>query len=294
MAALDGDPDVAVVIGHDGDDTFASLTTQVPTVVWAEERLFTPVGRLGAALRHLEDRARRRTHSEPAAVVVISPAERAWAEQRYPGTPVHVVDHVVDTTYWTPEPHPQPDDPDDEPIAVLAAGRLDTVRNTDGLLAVAGALTQATAASGRDAVAVVAAGVAGDPATQAALVDAGVRYAGAPPDLRPLYRRAAVALVASFATSGAKTTILQAWAMGVPVVTTPAAARSVGALPGTDVVVDDTPEAVARAVLGLLDDPDRRADLARAGRATLERHHTVAAYEQQVSALLEEVGTGRG
>jgi glycosyltransferase involved in cell wall biosynthesis len=74
---------------------------------------------------------------------------------------------------------------------------------------------------------------------------------------------------------------LLAMSLGAPLVAGPATARALQAAPGRDLVLADGPTAMARAILELLDDPRYRGQLGRAGRAYVERHHSlnVAAYE---------------
>jgi len=67
--------------------------------------------------------------------------------------------------------------------------------------------------------------------------------------------------------------ILEAWARGVPVVATPAAARGLGAEPGRELQVAADPGSFARALRELHHHPDRRTRQVAAGRDLLRREH---------------------
>jgi polysaccharide biosynthesis protein PslH len=71
--------------------------------------------------------------------------------------------------------------------------------------------------------------------------------------------------------------ILEAFARGMPVVTTTVGLEGIQAEPGEDVLVEDQPGLFAEAVIGLLRDPDAQKRLAQNGRALAE-----ARYDWQV------------
>jgi len=96
---------------------------------------------------------------------------------------------------------------------------------------------------------------------------------GSVEDVRPYLEEAAVAVAPLRLARGLQNKVLEAMAMRVPVVASPAASDGIHALPDTDLMVADTPEAFARAVLGLLRDPGRRERYAAAARACVERGH---------------------
>ena len=72
--------------------------------------------------------------------------------------------------------------------------------------------------------------------------------------------------------SGVRMKILEAWARGIPVLASETAARGLQATPGRDLEVF-TDEVSFRKALRRRASPGARADLARAGRETLHRHH---------------------
>jgi len=93
----------------------------------------------------------------------------------------------------------------------------------------------------------------------------GVDLVAEPADLGAVVARAAVAVIPMRAGSGVQNKLLEAMAVGTPVVTTPRAAAAVGATPGEHLMTGADPASLARAALGLLgDDEAARAMAARA------------------------------
>jgi sugar transferase (PEP-CTERM/EpsH1 system associated) len=115
----------------------------------------------------------------------------------------------------------------------------------------------------------------------------GVTVTGSVPDVRPFATRAALTVAPLRIARGTQNKILEAMAMGVPVVTSSAAAGGVDALPGEHLLVADTPEQVSAAVLGVLDDPAQRARLARAGRERVLSHHAWPSSMRRLDAIIE-------
>ncbi len=97
-----------------------------------------------------------------------------------------------------------------------------------------------------------------------ALADPAVLAPGFVPDVRPWVRRSAVALCTVRTATGIQNKLLEAMALGTPVVASPPAARAVGAEHGRHLLVAEGAPAVAEAVIRLLRDPGLGRQLAGA------------------------------
>jgi polysaccharide biosynthesis protein PslH len=115
----------------------------------------------------------------------------------------------------------------------------------------------------------------------------GVTVTGSVPDVRPFVRRSALMVAPLRIARGTQNKLLEAMAMGVPVVTSPAAAGGVDALDRKHFLVASTPEEVCRAVLHVLESPGERARLAHAGRARMLSHHDWDRSMQRLDRILE-------
>lgn len=102
---------------------------------------------------------------------------------------------------------------------------------------------------------------------------AGVTVTGSVPDVRPFLERSALMIAPLNIARGTQNKILEAMAAGVPVVTSSVAAGGVDASANQHLLVANTHQEQAAAVLHVMDNPGERERLATAGRTCmLERH----------------------
>ena len=114
----------------------------------------------------------------------------------------------------------------------------------------------------------------------------GVTVTGTVADVRAFVRRSAVSVAPLKIARGVQNKILEAMAMGVPVVASPQTAQGVDAVPGRHLMVAADPEAMVAAVIRLLGDAEERQRLARAGREHVERNYSWEGAMRQMDALL--------
>ena len=93
-----------------------------------------------------------------------------------------------------------------------------------------------------------------------------LRVTGYVEALDPYLAEAAIMVVPVRAGGGMRVRILEAFARGIPVVTTTVGLEGIDARDGQEVIVRDDPLSFARAVVDLLRQPERQAQLAGAGR----------------------------
>jgi len=91
-------------------------------------------------------------------------------------------------------------------------------------------------------------------------------------DLEPIYRAAAVMAVPLLEGGGTRLKVLEAWALGRPVVSTTVGVRGLGVVPGREALVADEPAAFARALADVLAEPQLALALVEAGRRAVQAH----------------------
>jgi hypothetical protein len=115
-------------------------------------------------------------------------------------------------------------------------------------------------------------------------------------DVGPLYARAHIAAVPLRAAGGTRIKILEAFAHGCPVVSTPTGARGLDVIDGEQLAVtsdDDDDLVFARAVVELAGDETRRARLAAAARAFVVADHDARQTGAHLATLVEERAQAR-
>ena len=84
---------------------------------------------------------------------------------------------------------------------------------------------------------------------------------------------AQVFVVPLLAGGGMRVKILDAWAQGLPIVSTTIGAEGLAYRAGENILIADAPDEFARAVLSILHDPDLARRLAVAGRSTVDQYY---------------------
>lgn len=110
-------------------------------------------------------------------------------------------------------------------------------------------------------------------------------------DVRPYFDSAAVAVAPLRVARGLQNKVLEAMAMRVPVVASPAAFEGISAEAGRDLLVAAGPKAFSRAVVTLLRDPAVRERYAAAGRTCVETNHNWSRLLRRLEDLV--VGGGQ-
>jgi glycosyltransferase involved in cell wall biosynthesis len=113
----------------------------------------------------------------------------------------------------------------------------------------------------------------GAPEALARHADDRLTFVGDVPDTREAWRRAAVAIVPLLAGGGTRLKILEAAAMGVPVLSTAIGAEGLSLVPGREIAIADDPDAWVSEVADLLGRPDLGASRAAAARERVEREY---------------------
>ena len=111
------------------------------------------------------------------------------------------------------------------------------------------------------------------------------------PDVRPYVRGSAVNVAPLAIARGTQNKILEAMAMGVPVVTTSLAAGGVDAEPGQHLLVADSASDTAAAVLRVVGDATERARLSAAGRSRMLSHHDWSRSMLRLDSIIDRCRT---
>ncbi len=100
-----------------------------------------------------------------------------------------------------------------------------------------------------------------------------IRVTGYVEDLKPYFEQAAVMAIAVRAGGGMRVRILEAFARAMPVVTTTVGLEGIGACPDEEVLIGDSPEDFAEALVRVIGDRDLQASLSAKGRQLAEARY---------------------
>ena len=109
---------------------------------------------------------------------------------------------------------------------------------------------------------------------------------GEVPDTRAYVGRASVFAAPLRAGSGTKFKLLEALAMGRPVVTTSVGAEGIDLVAGKEAIIEDDVEGFYKALRRLLDEPDWGTRLGAAGRARVEQTYSLEALRVRLHEVL--------
>ena len=116
----------------------------------------------------------------------------------------------------------------------------------------------------------------------------GIEVTGSVPDVRPYLADAAVAIAPLKIARGTQNKILECMSMGIPVVSSPQAARGVQATAGEHLLVGRDDSDFAAQVVRLLKDPGLRRQMAASARQQLRAGHSWSASMQLLDGVLTQ------
>jgi polysaccharide biosynthesis protein PslH len=113
-----------------------------------------------------------------------------------------------------------------------------------------------------------------------------VIFTGRVADVRPLIARSTVCVVPLRSGGGTRIKILQAMALGTPVVSTAKGAEGLSVVDGESIAIAESPDAFAAAIVRLLDDDAWRRQLSERGRALVRASYTWPRSGEALDAVL--------
>jgi glycosyltransferase involved in cell wall biosynthesis len=121
----------------------------------------------------------------------------------------------------------------------------------------------------------------------------GVSVTGFVADTRKILRTAAVSVAPLRIARGIQNKVLEALAMGIPVVGTSSAVQGVEGLSGRDYLVGDDAQELAQAVCSLLRDPEMAREQGLRGRRFVEETYDWEVVFRPLDGMLERCGSSR-
>ncbi|HEX8011822.1 MAG TPA: TIGR03087 family PEP-CTERM/XrtA system glycosyltransferase [Casimicrobiaceae bacterium] len=249
---------------------------------WLEYARYKPFpASLGYRLEaHKLAREERRLASRFDLCTATTRAERETLESLGTGVATDWFPNGVDSDYFSPSPEPY------DPDTIAFVGRMDYYPNQQCMFDFCTHTLPRLRAS-RPAIKLLIVGADPPPAVRDLQKLPGVTVTGSVPDVRPYLRCSALMVAPLNIARGTQNKILEAMAMGVPVVTSRAAAGGVDALDQEHFLVASAPEHYASLILEILEHPQERLRLSRAGRARMLSNHAWDKSMQRLDQIIE-------
>jgi sugar transferase (PEP-CTERM/EpsH1 system associated) len=227
-------------------------------------------------------------------VLAVSDADRDTLQRLYGErltAPVSVVPTGVDTAYFTPAPSDaSPAHGGDAGAAskrVVFTGSMDWLPNADAVQYFCREILPLIRAAEPETTFTIV-GRSPTPAVRRLAEDRGVEVTGRVEDVRPHLARSAVYVVPLRIGGGTRLKIFEAMSAGRAVVSTRIGAEGLPVEDGRHLLLADTPQDFARAVIRLLQDPAARDAIARDARALVTEHFDWAAAALHLEAALAD------
>jgi glycosyltransferase involved in cell wall biosynthesis len=214
-------------------------------------------------------------------VAVTAADDRRALKRLAPEIDVAVIPNGVDLNYFRPTPAPR------EPATLVFSGKMAYHANVTAALFLARQVFPLVRAAHPE-VRLRILGSGPPPEIRALARDPAISVTGYVDDLRDLLGRATIAVCSVSVKVGMQNKILEAMAMELPVVSTRIGAEGLLARPEHEILVGDTPAALAGQISRLLNDADLRRKLGLAGRRYVEAEHRWGASAARFEELYSE------
>ena len=211
--------------------------------------------------------------------VLCTPLEQRVFEREIPGAHSMVLRNGVDLAFYRPQPDRA------EPAHLVFVGVMDYLPNIDGcehFVREILPLVRAEFAGVRFAIV----GSKPTPQVQALAREPGVTVTGFVDDPREWLARASVSVAPLRIARGIQNKVLEALAMGLPVVGTTSATQGIEGEPGRDFVLANSAREQADAICALLADATKARALGRRGREFVEANYDWEVVLQPLDQLL--------
>jgi glycosyltransferase involved in cell wall biosynthesis len=213
--------------------------------------------------------------------IFASDLDASMASRRFPGLRIEGIPNGVDADFY------RPGNGAPEPKSIVFEGNMMFGPNVDAARYLCESIVPRIVSRHPDLRVYI---VGRDPAPRVrALASNNVVVTGTVPDVRDYLWRSSVFVCPMRLGAGIKNKVLQAWAVGMPVVATSEALGGLDARDGENVFVRDSPSLFADTVAELLNDPTRGRVVAAGGRKTAVEHYSWWAQAHRFELLFEDL-----
>ncbi|MFN0007592.1 MAG: TIGR03087 family PEP-CTERM/XrtA system glycosyltransferase [Planctomycetota bacterium] len=219
--------------------------------------------------------------------VLCTPVEQKIFQEKIPGASSMVLRNGVDLAYYKPS--------DSGPWLdhIVFTGMMDYLPNVDACQFFVGKIFPIVRREFPNAKFTIV-GAKPSPEIRELGKTLGITVTGFVPDTRKILRTAAVSVAPLRIARGIQNKVLEALAMGIPVVSTSSAAQGVDGVAGRDYLVADEAGPFAEAVCKLLRDPEEAREQGMRGRRFVEETYDWEVVFEPLDKMLVDCAAKRG
>jgi sugar transferase (PEP-CTERM/EpsH1 system associated) len=213
--------------------------------------------------------------------IMVSEDDQRMLEAIAPSSRFAVVENGVDVDFFSPkESH-------DITNRLIFAGRLDQYSNMDAILHFCTDVWPLIREKNPEMRITIIGNHPPQKLREIAKGDGNIEVLGYVDDVRPFFREATVSVCPIRDGGGTRIKILDAMAMGMPIVSTTIGCEGLEVNPGGDVLIADTPKEFADTILALGRDGEMRRKMSRNARKTVERIYSWRILGEKLNGLYE-------
>jgi sugar transferase (PEP-CTERM/EpsH1 system associated) len=247
--------------------------------------------RLGRWASGVEYRKLRRYEPKEASkfdrVVVTSRKDKKDLQRLAADLPVDIISNGVDTEYF------RPSDELVETPSIVFSGKMSYYANESAATFLCNEVMPRVKASEPGATLAIA-GSSPSKRVRRYATGRGIEVTGHVADMRVCLRNARVAACPVSVGAGVQNKVLEAMAMGKPVVATSKACQALSVVDGEHVLIADQQEAFAEALVRIICDDDLAGRLGRSGREYVDKHHNWNEKARQLEETYSEAISAAG
>jgi len=220
--------------------------------------------------------------------LVVSEQDRAILEVRMRSNNIDIVPNGVDTGYFYPQ------QTGIKPLSLIYTGEIGWHPNTDAVIYFAREIFPLIKKKVADASFYVVGNNPSSEVLKLAEKDKSIIVTGFVEDIRSYIAQSEVFVVPLRIGSGTRLKILEAMAMGKPVVSTSIGCEGIGVSHGKNIIVADGPEEFTDKVIELFNNQELKAKLALSARKLVEEKYSWTKITQELNSVIRQLQRNLG
>lgn len=263
-------------------DIIDSFSLLMKTLLKTEKR---PQHKLKGVLNYIWARRYEAVHfSKAKNVIMIAPVDKAYVERSCPQSKIWVVPNGVDVDFFRPNGTVKP-----KPNSLLFTGVMSYRPNEESIVYFIKNVLPLI----RKEIPDTSLTIAGKEPSQelqsyVKKID-GIKVTGYVEDIRPFFNQSMVYVAPMISGSGIKNKILEAWAMGNPVVATTMASQGLNAINGDNILLADSPESFANKIVEVFKSTELQSKLRVNSRRTAKAIYSWTTQSRKLQEVFENV-----